>query len=1008
MTLLVMLFLCVGSAVAQNVSVKGTVFDENSEPVIGATVRVKGSTDGAISDLDGRFTIGAKVGDVITISYVGYNDQEVKVKNGSPLTITLQPDQKVLNEVVVIGYGTTKAKNFTGSVDVLNMKDSPVADMGMTSLSSMLRGRLAGVNLSAESGMVGGNPSIQIRGQKSIGSTSENPLIVLNGVIYPGNLNDIDPQSIESVSVLKDATSLAAYGSKAANGVIMVTTKKGSQGKPTINFTTSHEFSTPSYKPEFLDGPGYIRYRNAKTGNPDLNDTSWMSFIEKKNYEEGKTTDWYDLATRTGYTQSYNLNVSGAGEGLNYYAGVGHNDMKGMVVGNHFVRNFANMNISANIAKWLKVGGNFNLADTKDNGVAANLGGTNVTPYGEPYLTDGRWRQYIEGTDVSSGNPLWNTYNGVDRDHRRTNMDMGAFISIDIPWVEGLNFRWNGTYARITTDDRDFTHETNTAALIGNDWDGAGYTQEYFRKNLAAANGSSASSKEINWVHDFILSYSHDFGPHYVSGSLVYTRDYTRYNSQSYSGSDFSQAGNTILGWYGLGNAANKTIQSPVYWLHTNVGYLARVMYSYNSTYHFNASVRRDGSSVFGADKKWGVFPAFGAAWTISNEKFMEPYRGWLDNLKLKLSWGKNGAQTLEPYGSLTKIAVANDGGIIYYPGGNTTWGQAIATLGNPDLGWQTTTSWNGGFEADFFGRRLHFELNAYKSQTTDQIFNRNIPIMTAGVPEQKATMGQVNNWGIEINANSVNIKKGDFTWETGLTFSLNRNKLVELYGDGQDDIVNSLFIGKSLGALYGYRTDGIFQDGEHAGTPIFLTKDGEQTANPSPDDRVILGYTPESFRMNLSNTLRYKDFSLYIMFAGKFSGGDYGKGDNTFAYVTYNTQVRNSTLNIPFWTPDNPSNEYPSPSFKDGADRYRVYNNNGYIRLQDISLTWSMKRFVTKWGLEDARLSLSGRNLFYIAPDWKRSDPENYWRVGTTGDFSGSYGIGMPKAVSLTLSVTY
>lgn len=991
-SLFLLLFALHLGAQAQNMNVKGVVVDNQSEPMIGVSILEKGTTNGTVTDFDGNFVLQVKRGATLVLSYVGYKTQEVKA--ASTLSIKMEEDSELLEDVVVIGYGTTKAKNFTGSVDVVKMQDSPIADMGLSSASDMLRGRMSGVILGAESGTVGQQASIQIRGQKSIKSTSENPLIILNGVIFSGQLDDIDPNSIESVSALKDATSLAAYGSKAANGVIMVTTKKGKEGKPVINFSTSQEFSTPTYTPELLDGKGYIRYRNAKVKNDDLSNTSWMTQIEQNNYAAGHETDWYDLSTRTGHTQNYNVNFSGASERANYYIGGGHSDMKGMVVGNHFMRNFLNMNVDSKITSWMKVGANINYTFQKEDSSQADLYMVTQSPYGDAKLPDGRWRKYVESGDASAINPVWDAYNGPDVDNHRNNFVLGGFISVDIPKIQGLNYRMNVSYSKISNVNRRFTHETSYPALLANDMEGLGYTNEYF--SLTEANGSSQNNENTGWVIDNILSYAHQFGDHYVSASLVYTRDYNRTVSESYTGSDFSQAGNTILGWYGLGNAANKNYNSPTYSLHTDVGYLARVIYAYKDKYNFNVSFRRDGSSVFGADKKWGNFPAFGAAWTITNEDFMQNVK-WLNTLKAKLSWGKNGAQTLAPYGSLTKIAVANDGGLGYYTGGNIHWGQAISTLGNPMLAWQTTTSWNGGLEFDVLNNRLHVEMNFYSSKTTDQIFDRTIPIMTAGISTQKATMGQVNNWGVEINASSVNIKKKDFTWTTDMAFTLNRNKLVELYGDGKDDPTSSLFIGKSLGAIYGYPSAGVFKDGPNAGTPIFITKDGEQTSNPSADDRTILGYSPESFRVNLGNTLKYKDFQFYVMVAGIFSGGGFGKADNTFAYQTYNTQNRSSAINVPFWTKENVDTDCPSPSYSNPGNHYAVYNNYGHIRLQDVSLSYNMAKLAKKVGLGNARVSVSGRNLLFIAPDWKRSDPQA----------RSSYGIGLPKAVTFSLNLT-
>lgn len=973
-----------------NVAVNGTVTDASGEPMVGVSVVEKGTTNGIITDIDGKYTLTVKSGSVLVFSSIGYVTQEVPAKNGV-VNVKLDEDKELLEEVVVIGYGTTKSKNFTGSVDMVKMSDSPAADLHLSSATDLLRGRLSGVIMGAESGSVGSSSSIRIRGQKSINSTSEYPLIILNGVIFPGQLDDIDPDTIESISVLKDATSLAAYGSKAAQGVIMVTTKKGKEGKPIVNFSTSHQLSVPTYRQKYLDGEDYITYKNIKNGSTDLKSTSFMTPFELENYKKGKETDWYNLATRTGYTQNYNASISGASQKVNYFAGIGHSGQAGMLHGNNFERNTASMNLTSKVASWFEVGVNMNFANTYSNDVPVGLYACRLTPYGEPYLPDGSQRKFVDGQDATQISPLWTT--GAERDSRRSNLNLGGYVSIDIPWVDGLNFRVNATFDRIDSDNRSFYHESYFPTNIAGDWDGIGYTSSYL--NLNEAYGSTSSSRTRSWVNDYILTYQRNFGQHYVNASLVYTRDSNKTTTSGMTGKDFANAGNTLKGWYGLSDAGTQTIATPSYAVHNDIGYLARVMWSYKGTYHLNASIRRDGSSVFGKDSKWGNFPAFGGAWTISNEKFMSSTHQWLNNLKLKLSWGKNGAQTLAPYGSLSTVSLAQSGGISSYYDGKIHWGQAIATLGNPQLSWQTTDSWNGGFESALFGSRLLMELNAYSSKTTDQIFDRNIPVMGSGVTSQKATMGQVNNWGIEINATSVNIKRADFSWNTNLTFTLNRNKLKELYGDGKDDLTNGYFIGKSLGAIYGYEVTRIDKE---TGTPLYRAADGSETANPKAEDRKILGYTKENFRMNLANTFRYKKWQLYIMFEGIFGGNDFGKDDNTFAYVTYNTGHSTGAYDIPFWTPENKSGKYPSPAFTNPGGYYHVYNGYGHVRLQDLSLSYDLTSLVSKWNVKSLKLSLSGRNLFYIAPNWKLSDPD-----ARSGD-----SISLPRAVTMAVNVSF
>ena len=987
-----------GNVCAQTRNVSGTVVDESGEGIIGAAVLVKGTSQGVATDTDGRFQINCSPNAVLVFSSIGYDEVEVAVNGRSSITVTMNISQELLDDVVVIGYGTTRAKNFTGSVDVVKMTDSPVADMGLTSASDFLRGRLSGVIIGAEQSTVGQNASILVRGKKSINSTSTAPLLVLNGVIFPGNIEDIDPNTIDQISVLKDATSLAAYGSKAANGVIMITTKKGQEGKPTITFSTSQQLSRPTYVPEVLSPSDYIIYRNARQGKTSgFDDLSFMTYMEEQNYKAGIVTDWYDMSLQTGWSQNYNVNFSGRTKHSNYFVGLGRTDQKGYIVGDHFVRNNVSVNVSSNISKYIEAGVNMAYTSTLDDSNRASIRYDLycLSPYAMAYLPDGRLRYYTDGISGSRYNPLWPVEYGGEKENRYKNLNVGGYLSLNIPWIEGLNFRINATYGERTIDNKSFTHENYYVALLGEmDIEGAGQNPEHF--SLKDANGTISNTKTKNWVIDNILSYSRRFGQHYVSASLVYTRDSDESSSYSMTGKSFTAAGNTLLGWHGLANADTKDFTSPTYSLHTDVGYLARAIYSYKDTYHLNASYRRDGSSVFGADSKWGDFPAFGAAWTISNESFMQNVT-WIDMLKLKASWGKNGAQTLSPYGTLSTVALAKDGGIPFYSNEEVHWGQKISALGNPRLGWQTTISWNGGFEGDFLKGRIHLDVNAYYSKTTDQIFNRTIPVMTAGITSQKATMGQVDNKGIEINATTQNIKSRDFSWTSDFVFTLNRNKLVDLYGDGQDDVANGLFLGHPISVIYNYKVKGIDQDGSIAnpGEAIFYAADGTLTENPAPSDKQILGCTDENFRLSWSNTFKYKNFQLYMLFMGIFSGNGYGLRDNTFAYRTFNTTEGNA-LNIPFYYADRTDTDCPHATYNES--KYVVYNPYGYVRLQDLSLSYSLKSLAQKIGISNAKITLSGRNLFYFAPYWRMADPEMAY----------GYTVGMPRAFTLGVNVTF
>jgi len=969
------------AAMAQGTKISGKVVDANGEPLLGAGVVVQGTTTGTVTDLDGLFELNVPAGAILEVSSIGYKTVTLPVGNQTKFEITLEDDNEMLEGTVVVGYGTTRRQNFTGSVSTYKVSDTPLANTTTQNALEFLRGTSTGVQL-GQSGVAGQTPSMRIRGQKSISGGSE-PLIVRDGVIFQGSINDIDPNTIESISVMKDATSLAAYGSQAANGVIMITSKKGQIGKPMINFRGSVGISEQNMHPDLRDGAGYVELIDARRGLP-AGDVSWMSPVELARYQAGKETDWYDYVSRKGVQQDYSLNISGATDRMNYMVGAAYNDNTNFIKGNRFTRETVNARVNTTITEWLSAGINLNYTETQN--IAPNVFYRNVqmTPWGDPFLSDGvTMRKYADDRTTDSQNPLWGLYNGQENETRGNSINAGGNIEVKIPWVKGLSYRISGNYMKSNSKATSFTHENYYVDLgIGE----AAYTPEAFDGHLSEANGSISNIMVVSWVIDNVLNYTRDIGKHYINASLVYTRDSRESSSNGMTGTDFSGVGNTTLGVWGLHNAGTITMNPVTYSLHTDVGYLARVNYSWNNKYHFNASFRRDGSSVFGSEHKWGNFPAVGAAWTITDEPFMKKTSGWLDYLKLKVSWGKNGNQSLSPYGTLSRMNVGRQANVTYFFGDNPAFGQVMTTLGNPNLGWETTTSWNYGFEADLFKRRIHWEVDAYNSKTTDQIFNRQIPVMGTGLTSQSATMGRVDNWGIESSIRANIIQKRDFNWTATLNFTLNRNKLVDLYGDGLDDINNNRFIGEPLNPIYGYRWIGIVQtddtpyiaaNGVQPGSPKFANLDGSEDGRITAADREILGYGQEAFRMSLANTLTWKGWTLYLMFNGVFSGGKYGWAENRYAYVSNDSMQWTNGFNHPFWTEQNRSNTYPSPMVDD--ERLRALEQYGFVRLQDVNLSYDFRNvgFFKKIGVSSLQLYFSGRNLFFIAPGWHFSDPE-------------------------------
>lgn len=985
----------------------GIVIDGNKEPIIGANVVEKGTSKGGVTDVNGKFSILISENTILQVSYIGYISQEIEVKNQAEFTIVLEEDMQALNEVIVIGYGTTSKRDFTGSVSSVKLENSSISLLPNTNALESLRGHVTGVNIGA-SNSAGGEPSMLIRGQNSINGSND-PLIVLDGVVYLGSLNDINPNDIASFDVLKDAVSAAAYGSRAANGIIAVTTKKGRSDKPIITFNASAGIQNWANRPAMMDTENWIKKVNDVGGYPE-GSTSWMKAGESENYTNGKETVWLDEVTRLGSTQNYQVAVSGSTEKLNYYISTSYNNAHGVILGDDFDRISVLGKLDVNITDWLKTGVDAAYSHRDHSGIKPDLAmAQRLTPVGVIHRNDAgnleRWPR-----EMGSQNALWGVNDGT-RDHVKLhkNYRLSTYALVSVPWVKGLTYRLNFQPNIDLIEEGDFYYES----YYINEGNGEDrYSPAALQSLLSKANGNLQNSENYSYVFDNIINYKKTFGKHSIDGTLVATRDVSNYEIKKIEGSDFSENGNTTLGFSGLHKAKIQKINLDGAVKRANLGYLGRVSYSFDGKYFFTGSVRRDGASVFGAENKWGTFSAAGMAWEITREKFMEKITS-LDRLKLKASWGQNGNQGIKPYTTLSQVANGSTSDIRYQfsdTDNKIYYGLIQKTLGNHSLGWESTDAWNFGFESAWLKNRLFVDLDMYVSKTYDQIFERTIPIMT-GFKKIFTSMGQVNNSGIELMVKSVNIDQPNFNWMTSVTFWKNNNKLVKLYGDDlngdgkeDDDIANSLFIGKSLGAIYGYRQTGIVQEddteyiaqtGSAAGSPKYADLDG--VPGISADDREILGYQKENFRLNIANNLRYKGFEFYLLISGIFGGNNYFMKSNPQAFLTNATGMFMDNLPCrSYWASDNKSNIYPSAQFA-GDGRFLGLQSRGFLRIQDVSLSYTFDKSCLKGlNIHALKVYLAAKNLATFT-GWEGFDPE----TGTillqnANPVSSSYSIGV------------
>ena len=991
--------------------------------MIGANIVEKGvATNGTITDVDGKFSLNISPEATLVVSFIGYVTQEVAVGNQANLRIALQEDMQLLDEVIVIGYGTAKRREYTGSVGSVKLENSPLATLPNLNIMESLKGNVTGMNVGGINSS-GGEPDLLIRGQNSINGDNK-PLIILDGVIFMGSISDINPNDIATIDVLKDAVSSAVYGSRSANGVIAITSKKGRVGKPTIFFNAAAGINTwANNRPKMADGLHWLEDSNVHAGRAkdDLS-TFIPELVDLIN--KGDEKEMLDYITHTGNIQNYQIAVSGGTKELNYYLSTSYEATHGVLVGDTYDRISVTGRISADITNWLNIGADAGFSRRDYSGQAASYGFFQSYPSGTYWVN---FREIDPATTLTqqATHPLWGVDDGYhDNVDLRHNIRLNACATVKIPWIDGLSYKINFLPNMDFIKQGDFYYETyHQNASPGP------FTPEKLQSLLTNASGSLLNSRNYNYVFDNILSWSKRFGKHSVDATLVATRDYEKYEVLYFTGSDFLANGNTALGLGGLHKA---TVQKTDLYVNsgvngdriggtvrTNIGYLGRIQYGLNDRYFFQASWRRDGASVFGSNRKWGNFAAAGASWNISEENFLKDFKP-LNSLKLRANFGQNGNQGLTPYAILARVNNGNGAGNFYEfsdTQGKVYYSIVQSSLGNNNMGWEKTTGLDYGFESAWLNNRLLLDAGFYHSKTTDQIFERTIPSMT-GFDKIYASMGQVNNCGVEATLKTVNIADKDWTWSTFVTFWKNNNKLIHLYGDDldgdgkeDDDIAdpnNALIIGESLGAIYGYRQVGITQEDDTE----YIALTGTQPGNPkyddmvdgvpgiSPDDRTILGYRKENFRLNFGTTLRYRDFELYALATGIFGGNNRYLDNNELAYRHYQEPRRildeATYFNRPYWTPENRSNTYPVISFRTDG-RYQGLQSRTWVRIQDISLSYNFNETLLKpFHIQNMKLYFAAKNVALFS-GWFGGDPEinSRWMDGTF-PVTASYTLGL------------
>ena len=971
--------------------VKGQVTDKNGDGVIGATVKVKDAQAGTVTDYNGNFSLNVQKAGTLVVSYIGYLTKEIAFTPGQTLNITIEEDATALDEVVVVGYGVQKKSDVTGSVTSIN-KDR-LSKLPVTNVLQAVQGAAAGVTISQGSSIPGDAPSALVRGRNSI-NAGTGPYIVVDGIPISksgGSLNDINPGDIESMEILKDASATAIYGTNGANGVILITTKHGKEGKPSVSYNGYIGFENFAHKMDYCNGAQITqRYKDYVAQNPG--ETMYNDFVKNQNEAEaqaaGRETDWlYDMVSQTGIIQDHNVTVNGGAEKIKYFISGDYMSQKGVLKGFNYKRYSLRMNIDADVTNYLKIGTNsYIVSHNRDGGRVNFMMAEAMSPYGKVYEDDGSYCIYPMYTESLFFNPM----RDINQDHERRqwNINLNAYAELNFGniWkpLTGLTYKFNFGYSFVPKRENYYNGAEQ------NDPNGYGYI----------FNAETQSRTVEN-----ILTYAKDIKKHHFDITLLYASSRKKYHDNTATGAKFI---NDELLWHNLGGGGTQTAKSYTD-LYKTVSQMGRLNYSYDSRYLFTFTVRRDGSSVFGADNKYGTFPSIALGWNIANEKFMEK-ADWLNNLKLRLSYGKAGNEAIGVYETLAKMSNA----ALTMDGQSATALYPSSRMGNSGLGWETTKTFNIGIDFGFLNNRINGNIDFYTSTTTDLLLQRNLP-KVSGYSNVYMNMGKTANKGLEITINSKNIVTKDFTWGTNLVWSWNKNEIKDLYGDEKSDIGNRWFIGEPISVIYDYEMVGIWQKdeierGDHLnwdpqaqpGDVKLRDVNGDGKIDPN-DDKTIQGQTTPKWIGGLTNTFTYKNLSLSI-----FIQTVQGLKRNNSLLGTASDEMgrRNSPTEIGYWSESNPSNEFRSLSKTSNRWGYGFPCDASFTRIKDVTLSYQFPaQIVNALRISALTVYASARNLATFT-SWKGWDPEADITQRGWRDYENNYP--MTKSYVFGLNVTF
>lgn len=987
---------------AQNTTLKGVIVDETDTPLIGATVQVKGTSTGSITDFDGNYTIKANKGAVITFSYIGYKTQEIKFTGQPTVNIKMVPDNQTLDEVVVVGYGTMKRSDLTGSVASIAAKD--VEGFKTSSVAGALGGQIAGVQITSTDGTPGAGFSINIRGVGTLTGDSS-PLYIVDGF----EVDDIDYLSnsdIESIEILKDASSSAIYGARAANGVVLISTKSGKIGKPIINYNGSASYRKISKKLDVLSPYEFVKLQGEvnskysdsyfKTGNDD--DGNPYRYQSLDDYIGVSGVNWQDETFNPTWSQDHSLSIMGGTEDTKYNASFSRYIENGIFKNSGFNKTTGKFRLDQKLSKSLSFNFTVNYALTNREGVGTSgdsgrfnmlaqilsarpTGGLKLTD--EELLASAIDPEMLEsGESLAQVNPVKQTESVTN--NKRAEMWSG---NASATWqiIKGLTFKTAGTYN--TTNNRtDIFYKDGSKEAYRNGQKPYGRTQ--MGRDVRWTNSNNLTWKQKVKKHNYDIMLGHEVSFKSTEYLLGEAMDFP-----------FDNLGNDYLG---LGATPSRVESS--YSEKTLLSFFARGNYNYDNRYLFTATVRADGSTVFSNKNKWGFFPSFSAAWRVSEEAFMKDVE-WVSNFKVRLGWGIVGNDRISNYLSMD-LYEANKYGI----GNNTVTVLTPKQLKNANLKWEGASSVNLGVDLGFFDNRLNVTADFFIKDTKDLLLSQSLAHVT-GFDSQMQNIGKIQNKGIELSFNSTNIQTRNFTWQTNFNISFIKNTLKGLASGVESMYARSGFdsnftaydyiatVGQSLGLIYGYEFDGIYQSSDFYTTPdnqlilkegitnnarygtvkpgVVKYKDQDGDGIITTNDRTVIGNAMPKWYGGITNTFNYKGIDFSFMFQFNYGNDIYN------ATRLYATQSRSGRRNMlaevaDRWSPTNASNKVPSQDGYIVNDVYsRFIEDGSFLRLKNITLGYTLPhKWTRKFHASKLRIYATGQNLFCIS-GYSGYDPE-------------------------------